>query len=81
MKSYYRVLLGPKSRYAEECFTNGFIGIDFGIDQNFTNKIPEDSKLVVPNGPFTYKIEPIYQSPKTCFVREVPSWPNPSQMF
>lgn len=42
MKSYYRVLLGPKSRYAEECFSSGFIGIDFGIDQDLTNKLPEE---------------------------------------
>lgn len=42
MKSYYRVLLGPKSKYAEECFSNGFIGIDFGIDQDLTNRLPEE---------------------------------------
>lgn len=42
MKSYYRVLLGPKSKYAEECSSNGFIGIDFGIDQDLTNKLPEE---------------------------------------
>jgi len=42
MKSYYRVLMGPRSRYAEECFSNGFIGIDFGIDQDLTNKLPEE---------------------------------------
>jgi len=45
MKSYYRVLLGPKSRYAEECFSNGFIGIDFGIDQDLTNKLPEEWRV------------------------------------
>jgi len=81
MKSYYRVLLGPKSKYAEECFASGFIGIDFGIDQDLTNKLPEDSELVVPNGPFTYKIEPLCQSPKPCFVRRVPLCPDPSQTF
>jgi len=42
MKSYYRVLLGPRSRYAEECFSNDFIGIDFGVDQDLTDKLPEE---------------------------------------
>jgi len=42
MKSYYRVLLGPKSKHAEECLSGGFIGIDFGIDQDLTGKLPEE---------------------------------------
>ena len=31
MKAYYRVMLGQKSVYADECFTGNFIGTDFGI--------------------------------------------------
>ena len=42
MKNYYRVMLGQKSIYAEECFTGNFIGTDFGINQNLTNKLPEE---------------------------------------
>ena len=42
MKSYYRVMLGQKSIYTEECFTGNFIGTDFGINQNLTNKLPEE---------------------------------------
>ena len=42
MKSYYRVMLGPKSIHAEECFTSNFIGTDFGINQDLTNKLPDD---------------------------------------
>lgn len=40
MKSYYRVLLGPKARHADECVSTGFIGIDFGIDQDLEDKLP-----------------------------------------
>lgn len=42
MKSYYRIMLGQKSVYAEECFAGNFIGTDFGINQDLTNKLPED---------------------------------------
>lgn len=42
MKSYYRVMLGPKSVHAKECFTGGFIGTDFGIHQDLSKKLPEE---------------------------------------
>jgi len=42
VKSYYRVMLGRKSIYAAECFAGNFIGTDFGIDQDLTNKLPEE---------------------------------------
>ena len=42
MKSYYRVMLGPKSVYSEECFRGNFIGTDFGINQDLTNKLPDE---------------------------------------
>lgn len=41
MKNYYRVMLGQKSIHAEECFAGNFIGTDFGITQDLTNKLPE----------------------------------------
>ena len=41
MKNYYRVMLGQKSVYAEECFAGNFIGTDFGINQDLTNKLPD----------------------------------------
>jgi restriction system protein len=41
MKSYYRVMLGPKSVHAEECFAGGFIGTDFEIHQDLSEKLPE----------------------------------------
>lgn len=42
MKSYYRVMLGKKSSYAAECFSQGFIGADFDIDQDLTHELPEE---------------------------------------
>ena len=42
MKSYYRIMLGRKSIHAEECFAGGFIGTDFGIAQDLTDKLPEE---------------------------------------
>ncbi len=54
MKSYYRVMLGQKSVYAAECFAGNFIGTDFDIDQDLTNKLPEDFRA------FNREFIPIY---------------------
>lgn len=37
MKSYYRVMLGPKSVHVAECFAGGFIGTDFEIHGDLSN--------------------------------------------
>lgn len=42
MKNYYRIMLGQKSIHAEECFTGNFIGTDFGITQDLTDKLPDE---------------------------------------
>lgn len=42
MKNYYRVMLGKKSIYAEECFAGNFIGVNFGIIQDLTHNLPEE---------------------------------------
>jgi restriction system protein len=42
MKSYYRVMLGKKSIFAETCFNEGFIGADFEINQDLSNDLPEN---------------------------------------
>jgi restriction system protein len=42
MKAYYRVMLGRKSIHASECFAGGFIGADFGIDQDLKYDLPEE---------------------------------------
>lgn len=54
MKSYYRVMLGQKSVYAEECFSGNFIGTDFGINQDLTRKLPEEWRA------FNREFIPIY---------------------
>jgi len=41
MKSYYRVMLGRKSAYSAECFAGGFIGVGFGINEDLSQKLPE----------------------------------------
>jgi len=41
-KGYYRLMLGAKSIHAEECFAGNFVGTDFGIRQDLTNKLPEN---------------------------------------
>jgi restriction system protein len=41
MKSYYRVMLGKASVFAAACFEGGFIGTDFGIKEDLSQKLPE----------------------------------------
>ncbi len=40
--SYYRVMLGPKSVYAEECRRGNFIGVDFDLRMDLTHHLPDD---------------------------------------
>lgn len=47
-------MLGRKSVYAAECFDGNFIGTDFGIDQDLTNKLPEEWRA------FNQEFIPIY---------------------
>ena len=42
MKAYYRIMLGRKSIYAPECLASGFIGADFGIDQDLSHDLPDE---------------------------------------
>lgn len=42
MKSYYRVILGPKSVFAQECFEGNFIGANYGIKQDLTDELSEN---------------------------------------
>lgn len=41
-KSYYRVMLGRQSAHAAECLEGGFIGADFGIEQDLSGQLPEE---------------------------------------
>lgn len=36
-----RIMLGKGSAFAAECFAEGFVGTDFGIDQDLTRKLPD----------------------------------------
>jgi restriction system protein len=42
MRSYFRVMLGRKSLYAAECFSGGYIGANFEIAEDLTNKLPDE---------------------------------------
>jgi restriction system protein len=54
MKQYYRIMLGRKSAFADECYRGSFIGADFGINQDFTNQLPDNWKH------FNQKFIPVY---------------------
>lgn len=40
--NFYRVRLGGGAMHASQCLRDGFIGVDFGLDQNLTDHLPED---------------------------------------
>jgi restriction system protein len=42
MKNYYRVMLGKKSTFAEQCFAGNFIGVDFGIAEDLSYQLPDE---------------------------------------
>lgn len=54
MRNYYRVMLGRKSVYAEECFAGGFIGTDFDIEQDLKGRLPDEWRA------FNKEFIPIY---------------------
>jgi restriction system protein len=55
MRKYYRLMLGAKSVYAEECFKGNFIGTDFSIPQDLSKDLIKDWRE------FNHKYIPIYQ--------------------
>lgn len=42
MSNYYRVMLGPKSKHAAECFEGGFIGTDYGLHMDLSADLFEE---------------------------------------
>ncbi len=54
MKYYRRIMLGRKSIYAEKCFAENFIGTDFDIGMDLTNRLPPDWRT------FNKEFIPIY---------------------
>ncbi len=41
-KQYYRIMAGKASIFAAECFAEGFIGVDFGFDQDLSEHLPDN---------------------------------------
>lgn len=41
-KSFYRVILGAKSVYADVCYNDGFIGAHYNIHQDLSNELTDD---------------------------------------
>lgn len=54
MRNYFKVMLGPKSAYVDECYNGNFIGADYGIHQDLTGSLPEDWRE------FNHKFIPVY---------------------
>jgi restriction system protein len=44
MKNYFKVRLGGAGEHAQECFAGNFIGADFQIPQDLTNKLTDEWK-------------------------------------
>lgn len=53
-KRYYRIMLGSKSMYADECFSGGFIGCDWLEDIDLSGKLPDDWHA------FNHQFIPVY---------------------
>jgi restriction system protein len=45
MTSYYRLVLGRHSVFAAACRDGSFVGVDFDIHEDLTEKLPEDWRL------------------------------------
>lgn len=45
MKNYYRIILGSKSSLAQECFSGNFIGLNYNINIDLTNRLPDDWRV------------------------------------
>jgi restriction system protein len=56
MKAYNRVMAGPKSMYATQCFGEGFIGVDYEIPLDLTDQLPENGRE------FNRQFVPIYMA-------------------
>jgi|688.fasta_scaffold156800_2 restriction system protein len=54
MKSYYRVILGAKSAYVQSCLDEGYVGVDYGINEDLKGKLPDEWRE------FNHKYIPVY---------------------
>ena len=53
-RSYYRIMLGSKSRFAQQCHEECWFGGGWGITQDLTNELPDNWR------DFNAKFRPIY---------------------
>ena len=58
MKRYFRIMLGQKSIYADECYKGNFIGVDFLPDIDLNGQLPDIWR------DFNQKFIPIYLEKK-----------------
>ena len=58
MRNYFRIMLGAKSLFADECYKGNFIGADFDINQDLTNHLPDNWR------DFNHKFIPIWLQPR-----------------
>lgn len=54
MKNYYRLMLGRRSVYAADCFARGFVGVDFGLAVDLTDRLPQEWRV------FNKEFIPVY---------------------
>lgn len=54
MKRYRRVMLGKGSDRAQDCIAGSYIGVDFNINQDLTNKLPDEWRV------FNKEFIPVY---------------------
>jgi len=53
-RKYFRVMLGPKSIFADVCFAEGWMGVDFLADRDLTNDLVDDWRI------FNKSMIPVY---------------------
>ena len=45
MVKIFRIALGRGHRFFDECFKNNFIGVDYGMNINLKNHLPENWRV------------------------------------
>ena len=40
--NFYRIILGHQHSFAQECFENNFVGVDYSMNINLENDLPDD---------------------------------------
>ncbi|MCM1168886.1 MAG: endonuclease NucS [Bacteroides sp.] len=56
MKKYNRVMLGKGSAFVKECIAGGYIGVDFGINEDLSDRLSDTSRQ------FNARYIPVYLS-------------------